>query len=149
MFGKSFHLPVKLEYKALWALKRLNLNWSEATKLRLEQINEMDEFRLWAYESSALYKEKMKLYHDRRIENREFHAGDLVLLYNSKLRLFAGKLKSKRSGPFTVIRVFSHGSIELNGADNVLFKVNGQRVKHYVGVPEEIRTIEELELDEV
>ena len=45
-------------------LKRFNLNWSEAAKLRLEQMNEMDEFRLQAYESSALYKEKMKLYHD-------------------------------------------------------------------------------------
>ena len=72
-----------------------------------------------------------------------------MLLYNSKLRLFAGKLKSKWFGPFTVVRVFPHGAIELKGADNFLFKVNGQRVKHYVGITKKIKTCEELELDEV
>ena len=112
-------------------------------------MNEMDEFHLRAYESSVLYKEKMKLYHDQRIERREFHPGDLVLLYNSKLRLFPGKLRSKWSRPFTIVRVFLHGVIELKGEDNVLFKFNGQHVKHYVGITEEIRTCEELSLDEV
>ena len=57
-------------------------------------LNELDEFRLKAYESSAVYKEKMKKYHDKKIEKREFMVGDLVLLFNSRLRLFPGKLKS-------------------------------------------------------
>ena len=68
------------------------LEWSCITT---GNLNELDEFHLKAYESSSLYKEKMKKYHDQKIEKREFMVGDLVLLYNSKLRLFPSKLKSK------------------------------------------------------
>ncbi|PHT24473.1 hypothetical protein CQW23_35801 [Capsicum baccatum] len=50
LYGKACHLPIELEYKALWALNRLNLNWEDVKNLRLEQLNGLDEFRLHAYE---------------------------------------------------------------------------------------------------
>ena len=81
-------------------MKKLKMDWSEAVEQRLNGLNELDEFRLKAYESSALYKEKMKKYHDNKIEKREFMVGNLVLLFNSRLRLFPGKLKSKWIGPY-------------------------------------------------
>ena len=83
-------------------MKKLKMDWSEAAKQRLNGLNELDEFRLKAYEISALYKEKMKKYHDNKIEKWEFIVGDLVLLFNSRLRLFPGKLKSKWTGPYLV-----------------------------------------------
>lgn len=68
-----------------------------------------------------------------RIFDNEFSEwGDQVLLYNSKLKLFPGKLKSRWSGPFTVSQVFPYGTVELYHPTKENFKVNGQRIKHYV-----------------
>jgi len=124
-------------------LKKLNLSWSETANLRLDQINEMDEFRLRAYEWSASYKQRMKLYHDNHIEKRNFTPGDLVLLFNSRLHLFLGKLRSKWSGTFRVTQVFQSGAIELENEKGKRFKANGQGIKAYLGVPEDVKIVEE------
>lgn len=73
----------------------------------------------------------MMKYHDLKIEKREFMVGDFVLLYNSRSRLFPGKLKSKWIGPYLVTQLFPHEAIELENKD-VGFKVNGQRIKIYL-----------------
>jgi hypothetical protein len=98
---------------------------------RLLQLNELDELRFEAYESSKLYKEKTKKWHDKGLLRREFKEGELVLLFNSRLRLFPGKLRSRWSGPFKVRKVFPYGAVELMNSHGESFKVNGQRVKHY------------------
>ena len=117
--------------------------------MRLRQLNEMDEFRLNAYERADLYKERMKKYHDRRIIQRNIQKGDLVLLFNSRLKLFPGKLKSKWSGPFRISKVYSSGVVELENDDGSVFKVNGQRVKLYIGLTDSIKYIATIYLDEV
>jgi len=76
-------------------------------------LQELEEMRLNAYESSKLYKGNMKAYHDKKILKREFYPGQSVLLFNSRLTLFPGKLKSKWSGPFLVKDVKPYGAIEL------------------------------------
>ncbi|OIT19076.1 hypothetical protein A4A49_58481, partial [Nicotiana attenuata] len=79
----------------------------------------------------------MKRLHDQNIVERHFKPGDMVLLYNSRLRLFPGKLKSRWSGPFRVIEVFPSGPIEIAAEkDSRTFRVNGQRLKLYVGMNE-------------
>nr|GFA87734.1 reverse transcriptase domain-containing protein [Tanacetum cinerariifolium] len=71
--------------------------------------------------------------HDSKIKNRIFNVGDQVLLFNSRLKIFSGKLKTRWSGPFTITRVFPYGTIKLSQPDGPNFKVNGYRVKHYFG----------------
>ena len=57
--------------------------------------------------------------------------GDLVLLFNSRLRLFPGKLKSKWTGPYLITQVFPHGALELKAKKEVRFEVNRERIKIY------------------
>ena len=66
-------------------------------------MNELEELRNDAYDNSIIYKEKAKRWHHKKILRREFKAGEQVLLYNSKLKLFLRKLKSKLSGPYIVV----------------------------------------------
>ncbi len=73
----------------------------------------------------------MKRWHDRHIARKEIKEGDLVLLFNSRLKLFPGKLKSRWSGPFKVTQVFPHGAVEVWSEASGAFKVNGQRLKPY------------------
>ena len=82
---------------------------------------------------AILYKEKIKNHHDLKSEKREFMVGYLVLLYNSRLCFFPGKLKSKWTGPYLITQLFPHGAVELETKEGVRFKVNGQRIKSYFG----------------
>ncbi|XP_013665414.1 uncharacterized protein LOC106369858 [Brassica napus] len=67
VYGKACHLPVDLEYKAAWAVKLLNFDIKPAAERRSMQIHELEEIRHLAYESSKIYKERTKAYHDKRI----------------------------------------------------------------------------------
>ncbi|GKA91880.1 putative ribonuclease H-like domain-containing protein, partial [Tanacetum coccineum] len=111
-------------------------DWSEklndALKSHLMQLNELAELRDGAYENTRIYKEQAKKWKDSRIRgDKDFKVGNKVLLYNSRLKMYHGKLKSKWSGLNIVKRVYPYGAIEIIDKNMFSFKANGQRLKKY------------------
>ena len=125
------HLPLELEYKAMWAIKKMNFDFQAVKEKRFLQLNELKELRNEAYDKARIYKDKTKKWHNQRILRREFKIGESVLLYNSRLILFPRKLKSRWS--YTVIAVTPFGVVTLKSNLGNEFKVNDQRLKHYLG----------------
>ena len=97
-----------------------------AGEKRMLQLSELEEFRNEAYENVKIYKEKAKSWHDMHIARKELESGQRVFLFNSQLKLFPGKLKSRWSGPFTVTQVFPYGGVEIMHLKKETFKVNTQ-----------------------
>ncbi|CAA7039120.1 unnamed protein product [Microthlaspi erraticum] len=125
-------MPLELEYRARLAIKYLNMELSTTQEKREMDIHEPEEIRLGTYESSRIYKERTKAFYEKRIIPKVFKEGDDVLLFNSRLKLFPGKLKSRWSGPFKVKEVLPYGAITLVNQNGIEFTVNGQQVKKYM-----------------
>ena len=82
VFGKPYHLPLELNYKAMWATKRLNCDFQVDKEKRLLQMNKLKELRNEAYDNARIYKDKTKKWHDQKIMRNDFRVGVLVLQYN-------------------------------------------------------------------
>ena len=93
IFGKPCQLPLELEHQAMWAIRNLNFSLNEASEKRLLQLNELKEMFNDSYENAKIYREKTKRWHDKHLLRKEFKVGDKGIIFNSRLKLFLGKLR--------------------------------------------------------
>ncbi|XP_059635359.1 uncharacterized protein LOC132277519 [Cornus florida] len=114
-------------------MKRLNLDLDQAGKDRLLQLNELEELRNDAYDGSKIYKAWTKTFHDKHIVKKSFEAWQKAWLFNSRLKFFPRKLRTKWEGSYLIIFVSPYQAVKLqNLKDEGTFKVNGQRLKPYI-----------------
>ena len=126
IYGKPRHLPVELEQRVMWAIRNLNFDLNEASAKRFLQLNELEELRNDYYENAKIYKEQTKNWHDKHVLRKEFKEGDKVLIFNSGMEIFPGKLRSRWSKSITITSVTPYGAIGVRSKDGQEFKVNGQ-----------------------
>ncbi|RDY09178.1 Tf2-11, partial [Mucuna pruriens] len=131
---------IRLLEDALWAHRtayRTSLGVSPyrivfAGERRKFQLQELDELHLEAYENSRIYKQKVKKFHDQKILRKDFHVGQKVLLFNSRLKLITGKLRSRWDRPFVITNVFPNGAVQLQDEhSSSTFQVNGHQIKPF------------------
>ena len=108
IYGKPCHLPIELEHREYWAIKKLNLSLDQAGKERLLQLQELQKFQNESYQNAEIYKAKNKAFHDKHINWKIFHVHEKVWLYNSHLKLFPRKLRSRWDAPYEVLEVFDN-----------------------------------------
>ncbi|GKD92610.1 reverse transcriptase domain-containing protein [Tanacetum coccineum] len=121
---------------ALWAFRTAYKTpiRNAAGRNRFLQLTKLAKMRYEAYEHSRSYKERTKQWHDARITDKEFKEGKEVLVFNSRLKLFLGKLRTRWYGPYSVTKVFPYGTVEVCGKNGIRFKVNGHRLKNIMVV---------------
>ncbi|GJU78590.1 reverse transcriptase domain-containing protein [Tanacetum coccineum] len=147
VWGIDFMGPFPSSHGNKYILVAVNYlsKWVEAKALPTNDARVVD------VEKTDLPHDRGEKLHYSKIKNRIFNVGDRVLLFNSHLRIFSGKLKTRGSGPFTITKVFPYGTIELSQPDGPNFKVNGHSVKHYFGgdlPPKEVQDLHTLSKNE-
>ena len=70
VFRKTCHLSLKLEYKAMWAIKKLDCDFQVAKEKRLLQMNELEELMNEAYDKARIFKDNTKKCHDHKIPRK-------------------------------------------------------------------------------
>ncbi|GJW51264.1 putative ribonuclease H-like domain-containing protein [Tanacetum coccineum] len=111
IYGKNCYLPFEIEHRAYWALKNYNPDLIAAGEKRIFQLHELDKLRHQAYENSCIYKERTKVWHDRKLRH-------------SKYKFKQPKLKSRWLGPYVVKHQYPSEYVELYGKDRKTFIVN-------------------------
>jgi hypothetical protein len=147
VYEKTCHLPVELEHRAHYAIRKWNIDLKLAGEYRRRQISELEEWRDRAYHSASIYKERTKRWHDKRLKPRNFNPREKGITFQFQSQVvWSWKATKQMAGTIPSHRHIIHGAITIQDDDSNAYKVNGQRLKlfldHNKALDEEIDVID-------
>jgi len=127
VYGKKALLSIEFEYNTLRVAAQLDLDLNHAQREILLQLNGLDEQRMQTLLHSEVVQLQRKIWHDRHLNEKQFHSRDWVLLYDSRYKDFKGKLRTRWLGPYTMEKCHDNGSVVIRIIDEeaILMLVNG------------------------
>eukprot|EP00253_Pinus_taeda_P012144 PITA_12144 len=142
VYGKDVMLPIEFQIHTFKLAADLQIDLDEAQKERIQQLNQLDEMRQQAEETTILMQKQRKQWHDAHIKKKQFKEGDWALLFDSKFRDHKAKFTTHWMGPYQIVQVYDNGSVKLTTIDGEVklttidgeghsFTVNGHRLKLY------------------
>eukprot|EP00253_Pinus_taeda_P014563 PITA_14563 len=133
VYGKSVAFPVEFEIKTLRTALVVNLDLTDAQTARLQQLQELDEKRLYAIHQTTMIQQQRTRWHDKTIKHKQFRKGNCALLCNSRFENFQGKLRTRWLGPYEVDTIFPNGTVRLLTIDDsrTPLLVNGYLLRLY------------------
>ena len=98
-------------------MKEMNFDAEPVGIKRRIQISEVEELRLKAYNSASIYKERMRRWYNKRLQNKEFKEGDKVLLQFKVQTLWQRKIAKQMGRTIRCTFGFTYGSGDNHGCE--------------------------------
>jgi hypothetical protein len=133
VYGKQVLLPIEFQIKTFRTTSKLGMDLSDAQQQRITQLNELDEIRQDDIQHTTIIQQQRMKWHDKFIRKKKFKPGDWALLFDSKFKIFKGKLSTHWLGPYEIETIFYNGSVKIKTIDEegISFLVNGHRLRLY------------------
>ena len=101
-YGQETITPLQYKYQTLEIAKVLKLDTAKAKEERLFQLQKLEMDILNSIHHQEVQKQQQKIWHDRNLRSKNISLGDLVLLYDSRIKGKPRKLETIWLGPYIV-----------------------------------------------
>ncbi|XP_057790567.1 LOW QUALITY PROTEIN: uncharacterized protein LOC131007657 [Salvia miltiorrhiza] len=135
VYGVEAVIPLEQQIPSLRMAIQEGLTEEENARLRLEELEALDEKRLEAQQKLECYQARLSKSFNKTVRVRSFQVGDLVLAVRRPIVVthrVGNKFVSRWDGPYVVKEVYTNGAYRLLSDDNVrVGPINGKFLKRY------------------
>ena len=115
-------LPLECQIPSLWIAIQEGLTGEENAKLKLQELEALDDKRLEAQQRLECYQACLSSTFNKRVKPRSFQVGELVLAVRRPIittHHTGNKFTSEWDGPYVVQEVYTNGAYKLIDNDGV------------------------------
>ncbi|KAM0901363.1 hypothetical protein ACQ4PT_020050 [Festuca glaucescens] len=116
VYGSEVVLPLEVQLPSLRVAIQDELTKDEQVHLRFQELDALEEERLYALQNLELYRQNMVRAYDKLVKHRVFRKGELVLVLRRPIVVThktKGKFEPKWEGPYAIEQVYDGGAYQL------------------------------------